>query len=1465
MRLKTRMPHMGGTLLPILSCILAVSLLFSRITAAPAAEITETIFDANVKDFMTFEDSSNVLFLDPDNGDLYLSNDNGENWQKGDVPDQNCHIKSLVKHTYTSSRVFALTDCNYVYYSYDNGDSWDYFLLQHQANPSQIAFHFHAGNPDYVIFNNMYCSSSNNWVGRVCRPDIYYTNDGFTSGANSAPVGVSYCIFSHSTELMEVASDDQIICISETPQKASHPPFNKRLISTNDWFNSLIPIRLHHLLGSDGVYGVLTTGSFIITALLDAATGKLFVYVSQDGINWQETLKFHKGFEFDAFTILPSTDYALVVDNLDSHPNNPTGVLYTLDFDSSTFVLRMSGTNRYLDGYVDFTQVNNVDGLMFVNSVDNLKEVDSNPMAEKLLKTYVTFNGGKSWSTLTPPSDACDEDDDNCSLNLYMDPRSSYGMKFSPFAPGVLLALGSATPHLSYKEEMSLFVSEDAGRTWALSRSGFQFFAMSGFGSIFFACEEKVTDEVYYSLNRGRTWITLSLDRPIKPLRVYPSVDPYSDIFYLVSEAENDGSKRLVYSLNFGKFLKECRYSSQESGKNDFELWYTKYEKGKPACSEMGRIESSWRKKRDAVCSAPRSLKKVHHSSKDCECDESSYECNTQFSSNEDGTCELLPFVGSVICAAEDVSSFEKYSYRRIPGNTCTSKKNGDFEKPKSFSCDDFNVPGRELTASVHDFPEELIDIIYLEGTVPEEKTFLIGLSKSSYVYFSSDSGKAWNKFTREKFVAIYPDSYQKNTVYLINHRNEVYFTNNRGRSFYKFKAPASVNHNGKLSLMSHPTRPSWLMFTGESGCENGPYSETCHDVVFYSLDYGDNWTQLSDEYEYCSWIRGENLLVDDSLIFCLRTSEEDIFQKNLYASTDFFENIEYEIMDNVVGFMIEDKYVVLAVQDNEGSSLSLQVSIDGLDFASCDFPGYLNVNPKQSYTILDSTTHSLFIHVTTSARLGSEWGDVLKSNSNGTYFMTSLENVNRDSIGYVDFERVEGIRGVALANIVSNVHELGDGGDKKLHSLITFNDGLDWKRLVLVDGEKISPKCGKSCHLNLHGYTERNQFSDPTSSSAAVGIMIGVGSFSPYLLPYEESQTFISRDAGVSWYRIFDSPYLWAFLDSGSLIVAVESMTPTNVIQYSVDEGRTWKEFVFSDEEEVVVDLNTRPSGIGHEILLLTSDDDNSPTSSVYIDFDPLYRRVCGFDFEDFDSGEGDFVKWVPTDLEGKQMCLLGRVSSYYRKNPEKKCKIGSSLSIKEELISRCQCTRMDFECDYNFRRMKEGTCVLVHGLQPPNTESEQCAVDDAVQWKESTGYKRTPMTFCEGGLPLDSGKTHACPGKEKEYEKLHPKPGNWSIIFSVSISVILAVIFGYIFYRYSQQYLKGAIRLGVDSEGESPINSSISFTKGIFASIPIFFYALYQSIRSIFYRPASLAPDNENAAFLENYEIDDEGDDNI
>ena len=107
----------------------------------------------------------------------------------------------------------------------------------------------------------------------------------------------------------------------------------------------------------------------------------------------------------------------------------------------------------------------------------------------------------------------------------------------------------------------------------------------------------------------------------------------------------------------------------------------------------------------------------------------------------------------------------------------------------------------------------------------------------------------------------------------------------------------------------------------------------------------------------------------------------------------------------------------------------------------------------------------SVFMHLTTSEFPNPFWGSILKSNGNGTYFGESLQYVNRNDRGFVDFEKMIGLDGIALINVISNAHEAPHTGHKELQTRITHNDGGTWKPLVppKVDSQGNKYACDKT------------------------------------------------------------------------------------------------------------------------------------------------------------------------------------------------------------------------------------------------------------------------------------------------------------------------------------------------------------------------------------------------------------------
>ena len=69
----------------------------------------------------------------------------------------------------------------------------------------------------------------------------------------------------------------------------------------------------------------------------------------------------------------------------------------------------------------------------------------------------------------------------------------------------------------------------------------------------------------------------------------------------------------------------------------------------------------------------------------------------------------------------------------------------------------------------------------------------------------------------------------------------------------------------------------------------------------------------------------------------------------------------------------------------------------------------------------------------------------------------------------------------------------------------------------------------------------------------------MGVGSVSEHLLPYEECDTFLSTDAGVTWMMVRMDAHKYEFGDSGSIVVILNDEEMTDEVRYSTDFGKTW------------------------------------------------------------------------------------------------------------------------------------------------------------------------------------------------------------------------------------------------------------------------------------------------------------------
>lgn len=354
---------------------------------------------------------------------------------------------------------------------------------------------------------------------------------------------------------------------------------------------------------------------------------------------------------------------------------------------------------------------------------------------------------------------------------------------------------------------------------------------------------------------------------------------------------------------------------------------------------------------------------------------------------------------------------------------------------------------------------------------------------------------------------------------------------------------------------------------------------------TFYTKDgFADESKPLLSDTSKCIFAHSskEFLHTEHSdLIFCQAFEANadqmhSVEASRLLASSDFFGE-DRRIVDfglsgrlsrGVMAMGVVSKFLVVALRDlSEGASgeMVLYVTVDSRNWAKAHFPHASNSKLREkSYTIVESTTHSLAIDV--QSHSSRNIGTLFVSNSNGTYFVEALRDTHRSDAGYVDFEDLVNIEGVGIANYIQNAREI-DGGsttNPKLKTVMTYDDGSSWAPIKPPTRDMHSRPyaCDVSdinkCSLHLHSVSEAHNFGRVFSSTAP-GFVLGVGSVSESLLEYGASDTYFSRDAGATWKQVRHGAHKYEFGDQGNVMIIMNDEEPDHFIRYSIDSGESW------------------------------------------------------------------------------------------------------------------------------------------------------------------------------------------------------------------------------------------------------------------------------------------------------------------
>lgn len=150
----------------------------------------------------------------------------------------------------------------------------------------------------------------------------------------------------------------------------------------------------------------------------------------------------------------------------------------------------------------------------------------------------------------------------------------------------------------------------------------------------------------------------------------------------------------------------------------------------------------------------------------------------------------------------------------------------------------------------------------------------------------------------------------------------------------------------------------------------------------------------------------------------------------HLSYSDDFFKTFK-SLIKFGNKFLLSEKYLFVAhVTDQSTQEVGLKVSDPNLrvyQFSDVQLP--LKHFKEHSYTILDSKEGQVFLHVNHHDEY-SKHGNIYISDSTGRRFSTSLLHNVRNLEGQCDFNSLQGLEGIFVANIYD---------DKKLKGALSL------------------------------------------------------------------------------------------------------------------------------------------------------------------------------------------------------------------------------------------------------------------------------------------------------------------------------------------------------------------------------------------------------------------------------------------
>mmetsp|Transcript_41238 Transcript_41238/g.81379 ORF Transcript_41238/g.81379 Transcript_41238/m.81379 type:complete len:868 (-) Transcript_41238:31-2634(-) len=302
-----------------------------------------------------------------------------------------------------------------------------------------------------------------------------------------------------------------------------------------------------------------------------------------------------------------------------------------------------------------------------------------------------------------------------------------------------------------------------------------------------------------------------------------------------------------------------------------------------------------------------------------------------------------------------------------------------------------------------------------------------------------------------------------------------------------------------------------------------------------------------------------------------------------------------------------------------------------------------------------------------------------------------------------------------------------GPGRTPSTQTVVSFDNGGQWSYLKPPkrDSQGKPIKCSSDkCWLHLHDITEIPTFSPVYSYRNAVGIIMGSGNVGPFLSSKrEDTNTYLSRDGGLTWIESHKGTFIYEFGNHGGLLVMADTVHETRETVFSWDEGLRWSSFEFSKNPMRVENVIIEPDAASTKFLVYGTRAGKGILR--LLDFSGVHKRLCqGLGNAGTDGS--DYERWtVP--------CILGRKVVYTRRKQKSRCFNNETIERPTDHAT-CPCKPSSYECEVGFSRsVGNEECKLESPKALQHQADMQCS--RGAREYHADAYRRVPGDVCKGG----------------------------------------------------------------------------------------------------------------------------------